>query len=165
MRNNKISQTEKKLKKNNLFIYLTLLTSLFILLEISLFIRDSELYLGDFQLIASRLKVPTAIIPGVIYFIGAQLLTHFIFIIFILILARLIGIALHYTVSKIEKLGLLLWLLGLVTVLLANQCFYPNSKFSGLTSYIFLHPLIANALLIAGIFIFLAAITIALYGL
>lgn len=135
-------------KKNNLLFYLTLLTGLFILLEISFFIQSNQLYLGDYRLIADRLQVPRAIIPGAIFFFCIQILLHIIFIFYIWGLARLCAKTLHYSVAQTEKLGIGLWVIGLLTVLLANYYFYPNSKFSTLIHSVFFYPDIANTCLI-----------------
>jgi arylsulfatase A-like enzyme len=151
-------------QKSTLFLYLTLLTGLFILLEISLFIQSSQLYLGDYRLIADQLKIPFAILPGAVYFFSVQLLLHLAFIIFIWGLANLCGNALNLSILQIEKLGIGLWIIGLFTILLANHYLYPNSKFSTVINYIFfIYPGFANVLLIICLSILFCAIIVALY--
>jgi len=132
---NNIRQTDNK--QSGLFGYLLLLTLFFILLQVSLFIQTSEFYLGDFKLVADRLKIPQSVIPEVAYFIFVQLSLHFLFTVLIWGMTRLIGIALHCPWKMIEKLGLGLWFLGIITLLLMNQHYCPNSKFASLLSYLF----------------------------
>ena len=143
-------------KKNNLLFYLTLLTGLFVLLEISFFIQSNQLYLGDYRLIADRLQIPSAVFPGAIFFFTIQFLLHVVFIFYIWGLTRLAASTLRYSAAQTERLGIGLWLVGLLTVLLANYYFYPNSKFASLIGHIFIFPIMANSLLIicAGLMIF-----------
>ncbi len=151
-------------KKNWLFIYLFALTGLFILLEISFFIQASSLYLGVFKIVTYHLKIPVTVFPGIAYFLLMQLFIHLAYVLFIGSLAFLVGTALRRTQTQIEKIGILLWVMGISIILLANQYFYPDSKFAILTGSIFL-PVIAEILLIILMVIFSAAILCALYGL
>ncbi len=133
--------------ESGLFGYLLLLTTFFILLEISLFIQSSELYLGDYKLVADHLKIPGKIIPGILFFIFVQLLMHFFFTVFIWGMARLIAIPLKFSWSTTVKLGFSLWLCGIFTVLLANQYLFPNSKFAYLLG-VLLSPRIGEVFLL-----------------
>jgi arylsulfatase A-like enzyme len=119
-------------KKMGLFFYLTILTILFILLEVSFSIQHSGFYLGDFKLISDRLQVPMSIIPGVLYFLFAQLSVHFSFTVLVWGLARLIGVACCFSEKQIEKSGIILWFFCLLTAFVANFYLYPNSRFAGL---------------------------------
>src|SRR5688572_171383 len=66
-------------KKNSLFFYLLALTVFFLMLELSLFIQDSGLYLGDFKLISDRLHLPIAILPGILFYLGSQVFVHLLY--------------------------------------------------------------------------------------
>lgn len=125
-------------KKTGLLSYLIGLTCIFILLEISFAIQGSEFYLGDFKLMASHLDIPAMVIPGIIFFIFAQLLIHFSYALIIWGVARLASIPLRFSWQQTQTLGFSLWILGLVTILLANQHYFPNSKFSDLLG-VFIH--------------------------
>jgi arylsulfatase A-like enzyme len=147
-----------------LFFYLTVITILFIFLEISFFIQSSELYLGDFKLVAYHLKIPLRILPGLFYFLGVQLAIHVAFVVLIGSLASLISLALPRCQAHLERIGLGLWLLAMSTILLANQYFFPDSKFAVLTENIF-YPGIAKVLLVILATTGLAVILLAVYGL
>lgn len=149
-------------KYSNLFSYLILLTGLFVLLEISLFIQSSQLYLGDYHLIAHQLKIPAAVIPGIIYFFTIQFSLHLIFVLFIWGLTILCSAALRLTLPQVEKLGIFLWVIAILTILLANQYFFPNSKFAAVVTHIFFSSSIANIALIICCLILLAAFIIAI---
>lgn len=151
-------------KKNWLPLYLLTLTSLFILLEISFFIQASSEYLGVFKIVTYHLKIPTSVFPGLAYFLSMQLLIHLVYAFFIWSLAFFIGIALRLSQAQVEKIGIVLWILGIATILLANQYFYPDSKFSALTRSIF-SPLLDKMLLIILITTFSITIFLALSGL
>jgi arylsulfatase A-like enzyme len=122
---------------SGLFGYLLLLTGIFILLEISFFIQRDGFYLADFELVSSHLQIPLKIIPGVLFFLCAQLCVHLGFVILIWVLARLIGIALRCPWQQTQNIGFALWAIAIVTVLLANQQYFPNSKFADLAASIF----------------------------
>lgn len=151
-------------KKNWLAFYLLALTSLFILLEISFFIQASDEYLGAFKIVAYHLKIPASVFPGVAYFLSMQLLIHLAYAFFIWSVASFSGITLRFSQAQIEKTGIVLWILGIATLLLVNQYFYPDSKFAILTQSIFPPPL-DKILLIILIAIFSITIFLALYGL
>ncbi len=149
--------------KSWLFIYLLSLTGFFIFLEISFFIQASSVYLGVFKIVTYHLKVPATVFPGIAYFLLMQLVIHFAYLLFIGYLALSISSALHRTQLQTEKIGITLWIIGICIILLANQCFYPDSKFAILTAAIF-SPIVAKIILILLITIFSAAILCAIYA-
>lgn len=151
-------------KKNWLPFYLLTLTSLFILLEISFFIQASSLYLGAFKIVTYHLKIPIRVFPGLAYFLFMQLLIHLAYAFFIWRFASLIGIALRLSQAQVEKIGIALWVLGIVTILLANQYLYPDSKFAILTESIF-SSAVVKILLIILIAIFSLTAFLAIYAL
>lgn len=126
-------------KKSGIFSYLLGLTAFFVLLEISFFLQSSHIYLGDFLFISHRISIPLKIIPGILYFISIQLLLHVLFTIYIWGLARLIGRGFYLNWRVTGKLGFGLWFIGIITILLANQYYFPNSKFSTLLSHFLPH--------------------------
>lgn len=123
-------------RKSGLLSYLLLLTVFFILLEISFFIQSSDIYLSDVNLVADHFKIPGKVIPGILYFLFIQLFLHFLFTFFIWAMVRLVGVALNCSWKVTEKLGFVLWFIGIATVLLMNQFYFPNSKFSHLVGTI-----------------------------
>lgn len=147
-----------------LFTYLLILTGLFVLLEISFLIECSGLYFGDFQLMAHHLHVPLKIVPGVLYFIFAQLLIHVMFVVFVWMMARLVGSAFRLSLKKTETLGIVLWVIALIGILLANRYYFPNSKFSSLLLDVISLNL-AKYLLIGFAVFFAGAGLVACYGL
>ena len=90
------------MKKRKLFIYLLILTTVFILAEISFLIECSGLYFGDFKLIANHLKVPLTVIPGIVLFLLTQLLIHFVFTIVVWGTTCLAGNALNWPWKKTD---------------------------------------------------------------
>ncbi|MDR3491777.1 MAG: sulfatase-like hydrolase/transferase [Gammaproteobacteria bacterium] len=157
-------------------------------------------------MVADHLKIPSVVIPDIIFFIFVQILLPVIFTTIIWVITRLIGVALtlnpvgwirppraviHQSKNrsmvktimvdygpggpnppyeksirqvKLETIGFSLWGVGVGAVLLANQIYFPNSKFSDLTSS-FLNDTFALILLIIFSGILLIAIIFALVGL
>lgn len=150
-------------EKNNsgLFIYLFFLTLLFFLFEICFFLQCSSIYLGGIELVANHLKIPTNIIPGVIYFIFAEVLVHIVWTLCIWMLTRFIGAALQLSWRNTVKMGFGLWMLSALTILLLNQWLFPNSKFAVLMSILFT-PLMTKISLVVLFLFFIALIFSAL---
>ncbi len=142
------AQNQPIKKQTSLFAYLLILTGLFFLVEICIFFQFNELYLGDIKLVAHHLKIPSAVIPGILFFVLIQILLHLFFVVTVWGLARLVGIALKCSWQQTEKIGFYLWLVGLATILLANQYFFPNSKFSMLTAAFFNEKMLELALIL-----------------
>lgn len=155
---------EQHCKKNWLFLYLLTLTAFFIVLEVSFFIQASSVYLGVFSIVTYHLKIPETVYPGIAYYFLMQLLMHTGYLLFIFCVTSLISNAFHRTQSQTEKLGITLWVIGICIILLANQIYYPDSKFAFLTGIIF-PAAIAKILLWVLAIIFSAAVVCALYGL
>lgn len=149
---------------SSLFGYLLLLTFFFTLIEISLLIQGSEFYLGDFKTIADHLGVPANVVPGILYFVAMQIIVHIAFTVLVWVVTRLLGIALRCEWKTVEKIGLGLWCISIVTVLIANQVFFPNSKFAVLTAFLFSHAA-ATLLLYILLSVLSVAVLFALYGL
>jgi len=136
----------QKNKKNSLFCYLLLLTAFFMFVEIVFFVHSSGFYLGDFKLVSDHLKIPLKIVPSLAYFVFAQIILHLLFTIVIWSMANLIAILIGSSSQKTEKLGLILWIMGVSTLLLANQYFYADSKFAILINSLL--PLIISKILL-----------------
>jgi arylsulfatase A-like enzyme len=122
--------------ESRLFPYLLLLTVLFIFIEISFFIQCSEIYLSDFKMVGYKLSIPSKIIPGALLFFFVQLILHFLFTVFVWVIARLSSATLQFSWKNTEKAGYAIWFLCVITLLLANQYFYPNSKFATLVGFV-----------------------------
>lgn len=123
-------------QKSHLFVYLILLSILFIFLEVSFFLQWINYYLGDYKVVAHHISIPKSALSPIFYFIFVQASIHFTFIILIWAMTRLNGIALGLSQNQTEKLGFVFWVLGIILILLANQYFFPNSKFSYIVSLI-----------------------------
>lgn len=131
----------------SLFFYLLLLTAFFFLLEISFFIQCNKAYLSDFSFVSSQLQIPLSILPGILYFIFAHLLIHFMFCMIVWGAASSIARFFHAPPHRQIPLGIGIWVIGIVTLLVANQVYFPNSKFAGLTGFILFSPAAASYLL------------------
>lgn len=149
-------------KKSELLWYLIILTSFFILLEISFFIQCNQIYLSDFNFISHKLTIPWRIIPGVMFFLGAQLFLHALFCLYSW--AATLSIAQLCSLSDTKKmiLGVSLWFVTLITCLLANQIYFPNSTFSALTAIVFFLPVLTQYLFYIFALMSLIAMTLAL---
>lgn len=157
-----ISVPEKNtLKRDSVFLPLFFLTGFFLLLEISFFIQCNKMYLADFSSVSDALAIPYTILPGVFYFLGAQLLVHVSYSFLIGCIALLAAKSIKLAENKKAYFAMIMWGWGLVTALVANQYYYPHSKFSDLTSLLLVNQFVAMVLLIillipCGIIIFLA---------
>lgn len=156
--------TPVKSKKTGLFNYLLLLTACFIFFEFSLILQYSEVYLNDFHYIADQLKIPSVIIPSILFYIFIQALIYLGFTFLVWAITRLLAVALDLSWKKTEKLGLSLWIFAISTVLLANQCLAPNSKIGMITEFIIPQAL-AKILLILALIVLFGLVAIAFRGL
>ena len=154
-----------KVKKEGIFFSLLLLTGFFFLLEISFFIQGNQVYFSDFIYVSSQLRIPLAIIPGIVHFIFVQLLIHFIYCLVIWLMTLSISFLFMFSLNKKLALAILLWAIGIAFILMANQIFYPNSRFSSLTSIFLPNLNIANGLFILLVLIEMVFAFLALLGL
>jgi len=129
-------QTHPQPKKDGLLFYLFMLTGFFFLLEISFFIQCNKAYLSDFTFVSDHIHIPWAILPGIFYFIFAQLCVHFIYCLLVWQVAVWVTALFGFSFDRRLKLAIFIWIVGVVTILVANQYLYPNSKFASLTSFI-----------------------------
>lgn len=151
-----------KQPRNGLFFYLLLLTGFFILLEFSFFIQCNRAYLSDYTFVSDHLTIPSTIFPGVFYFLFCQLALHLLFCLLTWFVAS--GVILELKRAQQSPNELLLaisiWFLFAITVMVANQYYYPNSKFAELTILVlpnnsflsFLSRVLINAC--AGLFVY-----------
>lgn len=136
---------QNKLKP--LFFYLIILTVFFIFLEVSFFIQSNQAYFLNFKEVSSQIKFPLAILPGIIYFIFSQMILHFGYCFLIAIILSLADYFYKFSTDGFIKCGLILWAVGIAAILLANQIYFPNSKFADLT-YTILNQQLAYYLLL-----------------
>lgn len=123
----------------SLFFYLAFLTGFFLTLEISYFIQCNKSYFVYFNFVSAHLHLPAKIIPGILYFIFAQLFIHLCYCFFIWLITLFVANLLK--VKDITNLGIGLWLLGMTTILVANFYYFPNSKFADI-----IDPFLFNSL-------------------
>lgn len=149
----------------SLFLNLLFLTGFFLTIEISYFIQCNNSYLTYFNFISSNLQIPAKIIPSIIYFIFAQLILHIGYCCIIWLITILIA-NLHKSLSnKMTSLGIVLWLLGIMTILVANYYYFPNSKFADIVYPVLFNQLVTQIILLV-LFLFCSiAMIIALLGL
>ncbi len=151
-----------KSNTDGLFSLLLVLTGFFILLEFSFFIQCARVYLSDFEVVSNQLAIPAAILPGILYFIAAELLLHFVYCVFIWVVARSLANLYEMTREKTTSLAVYMWVLGIVTILVANQYYYPNSAFSDLMSIILPYPSLVLIALVLLLLVWIIALTLVL---
>jgi arylsulfatase A-like enzyme len=156
---NKVLSTSRGIR----LIDFLLLTGFFLLLEISFFIQCNQTYLSDYLFMSHHLTIPWRIAPGILFFILAQGIIHFIYAFIIFQLT--IDIAAFFKFSSAQTLrgGVSLWCIGIITLLAANQFYFPNSKFAELTMLL-LGQRTAQALLLLGESILFIALSISLFA-
>src|SRR3990167_993559 len=116
----------------NVFFYLLLLTGFFVLLEISLFIQNYRDFLSESTSVSGGLHLPLAFLPQIFLFVVIQLLIHFAYCILVWgISLSILKLFPSYSLDAVY-FAMGIWLFGLLTALVANDVFYPNSKFSEL---------------------------------
>ena len=135
--------------KTGLLGFLLLLTACFGFFECVFASHQSDFYLSDFHLIAAHLGLPWRALPGIMAYLGVLIGVHIVFTLAVWAIARLSAIPLRLDWRRTQSLGFWLWGLGLITVLLANANYYPNSKFADLISMIMPHVLLTPLFLIA----------------
>lgn len=120
--------------KDGTFLYLLVLTIFFIFAEISFFVQTNKAYLANSDRIADHLSLPASVIPGVLFFIAAQLSIHLIYCMLAWAISTCIAnwLALRGEQKLYFCMGVWSW--GLVTALVANQYLFPNSIFAALLS-------------------------------
>jgi len=122
-----------KQSSTGLYFCLFSLTFFFVLLEISYFIQCNRAYFGDFTFVSGSLSIPLSILPGVLFFLLAQAAVHIAYVLSIGVMTQLLARLFNLAANKIASLGIMVWSLGIIVALTANQYFFPNSKFSELS--------------------------------
>jgi hypothetical protein len=108
-------------KTTGVLFYLLLLTAFFILLELSFFIQSNSVYFSIFSALVDNLHIPITVLPGMLYFIFAQLLVHFSYCLLVWFISLQITKLLHLSADRALYLAISIWTLGIVTILVANQ--------------------------------------------
>ena len=129
-----------KLISKTLFQAIILLTGFFCLLEISFFIQCNRSYFTVFTFVSEKLSIPYSVLPPIIYFIFVQLSIHFFYCCLIWAITLIAAYSLNIQPHKLFSLGLFLWAAGIVSILIANQAFFPYSKFSELMRILLPQP-------------------------
>lgn len=158
------TRMEQTAKSGGIFFYLFLLTGFFLLVEISFFIQCNKAYLSDFNWVSSNIKIPATVLPGIFYFIFAQFIVHISYC--LLIAALTFPIAKSWRLAPNQKitLAMSLWGLGIATALVANQYYFPNSKFAGLTSILLFRRYVTIAVYLILGMIDLTVVAVALFS-
>jgi hypothetical protein len=123
-------------RQSGILSYLLLLTGFFLLFEFSFFILLNKAYLNDFTFISNQMKIPASILPGILLFIGAQLVLHLIFALIVWLVATFNAYLLRLSADYKFKLALTLWFVGAGAIVSLNQYLYPISRFSEISSLI-----------------------------
>lgn len=135
-------------KNPGFFIYLILLTGFFLLLEVSFFIQCNRTYFYDFSFVTDNLHIPVTVLPGIFYFLLAQLFVHFIYCCLVWTICSLIINLWRLTENQVILFSIMVWILGMVSACIANQYYFPNSKFAELTAIILVNSTVTKLALI-----------------
>lgn len=129
---------------NGLWFPIILLTVFFFLLELSFFIQCNKAYLSDFTFVSSHINIPSAILPGILYFMGAQFAVHAMYA--LLLWLSVVAVIQQFKLTPASDIKVIVGvaLLGLLTVATANQYYFPNSKFAELTRLFLPVPIITQ---------------------
>lgn len=122
--------------------YVWWLTGFFLLLEISFFIQCNRIYLGDFTFVTHHLQIPSRILFAVAGFVCAQLLIHMAYVLLVWWVVFAILECFQDLKAHSGAVAIGVWSTGMLTILLANQYYFPNSKFAALTAVFFAKPII-----------------------
>ena len=133
--------------KKEIFHYLIILTAFFLLLELSFFFTCNQTYLSTFNFVSSNIHLPLAIVPSILFFIFAQLFVHIMYCMLICWISVSMASLFKLTPQRTIAFSIGCWFQGLLTILLANQNYFPHSKFADLTSTIFFDPSLTKFLL------------------
>lgn len=160
--------TQPHKRSEGVFGSLLILTVFFVLLELSYFIQCNRGYLSDYTFVSDNLHIPLAIFPGIIFYLAVQLALNAGYCIFIWLLTRLVnGVVqsrpFHLRVSQ-QSLAMGLWFLGCLTIITANQCWYPNSKFTELSRMLLLSQPIAHVVFTVLLLIWAIVLVVAFIG-
>jgi hypothetical protein len=123
-------------KPTGIFGYLCLLTLFFLCIEVSFLIQSSGFYFGDYKLIANHIAIPVSVIPGLIFFGCAHLFLHLMFTVVTWIEVRLVARFFGWDWAKAQTMSFVFWFANLFCILLANQVYFPNSKYAELLSVV-----------------------------
>lgn len=131
-------------KNDGILFYLLLLTFFFLLSEVSFFIQCNKAYLFDFTFVANNLHVPAVILPDFIFFILAQLSLHVVYCLLVYAVVELISKRILIIKKNKMVFAVTVWCWGILTILTANQYYFPNSKFAVVTSLVLFNPLVTK---------------------
>lgn len=151
-------------KRDSLLSHLLLITGFFMLLETSFFIQCARTYLFDFEFVSKNLDIPFAIVPGIVFFIAAQLLVHLSYALIIWLITFLTGDFLDLSYDKKLWLGVFYWTTGIATILVANEYYYPNSAFSDLMTLFLSSPSLIKLFLVLFLLFWATVLVLTLFG-
>ena len=158
--------TSKKTKhRSELFYYLLFFTAFFLLAQISFFIQCNKVFFLDFtSTLSDNFIFPFVILPGIFYAILLQLGLHFTFCVLIWILTCLVLNSSFLKIKNPIHIAIIIWSLGIISICIANQVYFPNSIYAELTRA-FLPQTIAKFLLLVLFFFDIVVFLLALMGL
>lgn len=139
-------RTDRK-QSHDILRYLICLTVFFVLLEVSYFIQANKFYFSNFSVLTDTLHFPLKLLPGILYFLVVQTSIHFLYCLTAWIVSLKLASIFHCQ-NKLLSLSIVIWILGIMTALFANQYYYPNSKFAELTTIFISHHDILALLLV-----------------
>lgn len=129
--------SKPKQASEGILFYLIILTGFFFLLELSFFVQCNKAYLGDFTFVSHHIQIPWRILPGIVYFVFAQLFLHLLFAFIVWFLAYFSANTLSFSGRARFHWALFVFALCAGFVVLANQVSFPNSRVVELSAMLF----------------------------
>ncbi len=158
-------QTRIKPARDETLFNLCLLTAFFMLVEFSYYLQCNRAFILDYFSVAKTLSIPYAILPGIIYFICVQFAIHIAFCLALWMIIKSFFNLLQVLPQRRLGYTIAIWVLSITAILTANLYYFPNSRFAEMTSYIFIHPVIANWTLLVSVTILAILVMIAIMDL
>jgi arylsulfatase A-like enzyme len=152
-------------KNVNILFYISLLTVFFILIEISYFIILKNNYLPQLNILTDQFQIPQSVFSALFFLILAQIAVHLCFSVMVWLIV--LGVSDYFQFNDRVKfnLAIIIWILSILTVMMANVFYFPNSSFSKPFYSLFFSPLLIHVVFKILFFIMSAACFISLLSL
>ena len=136
-KNLKIINIDDHASQPSIFLYTLVLTGFFFFTEFSFFVQVISPYYIGYLHATNTPSVPFGIMPSILFAFSMQLILHFIYCVLVWYVARTVLIFFGHYFKNYLTVIIATWVVGIMTILLANQYYYPNSNYAELTGLFF----------------------------